>query len=221
MDNLDYRNRDKELQIYQGSLDNYEESGNTQNDYGNTSDLNSNYENSPDELGNTSEEGYPKSYYSQTRRRTPVKAEKYAITLILTVFFVFFLILLSSGIISYSSISSSKASQPPPKSAHPFMSLDKISLPMLEGKFESELQTADLVAINRAIFVSKQRLNDLYDFTDGWLRKKEEASKNNDSNKYHEYNLGLDFNQHQISLLEKQLKMLEQKKIELEALDKK
>ena len=74
MDNIDYRNKDKELQIYHGSLDNYEESGNTQNDYINDSNshnnLSSNYEISQDGLGNISEDGYTETYYSKKRTET-------------------------------------------------------------------------------------------------------------------------------------------------------
>ncbi len=43
MNNKDYKNKGKELQLYHGSLDNYEESGNTQNDYNNDSFLGYNH----------------------------------------------------------------------------------------------------------------------------------------------------------------------------------
>lgn len=212
MDNIDYRNKDKELQIYHGSLDNYEESGNTQNDYNNTSDLNNNYETTPDELGNISEESYTNQYYSQRTPRNHLRANQNAMPLFLIGSFIFFLILLSLGIISFPSISFSKAPQQTTKKEHPFMSLNEISLPMLKGKFESELQTADLPAVNHAISMGKVRLERLFSYSNGWEDKTNESIEKKNKKEYVTYHQGLSFNQYQIDLLEKQLEMLEKKR---------
>lgn len=223
MNNRDYNNKSKELQIYQGSLDNYEESGNTQNDNINDSNshnnLSSNYEIGQDGLGNISEDGYTETYYSKKRNETRGKhKEKDYMPDFLLGAFIFLLFGLSSGIYSLPKFFSKK--EPPPPPSHPFMSLSEISMPLLDGDFESKLQTADLKAVKHAISISRKRLDFLYNKTSGWEEKIDKAIKKNDSDSYTTYKLGLDFNLHQIEKLNKQLEMLEKKKQKLEALKK-
>ena len=223
MNNRDYYNKNKELQLYNGSLDNYEESGNTLNN--NRTDSNNNYLPSlnvtnNDELGNTSEDDYAKPHYNQKYYKTHIEhKEKDYMPHFLIGAFLFFIFGLSIGIYSLPKLFSSKAPSPPPQTRprHPFMTLDQLSMPMFDGEFESNLETANLPAVNHAISVGRARLKFLSGKSSGWEEKKDEASKKLDLKGYTTYKTGSDFNQYRIEKLEKQLKMLEEKKKELVA----